>query len=398
VKEEIARIMRLVQEGKLSPEDAAELIDAFTATERSEAEEPQGETPPPPPPPPPGHDKDPFRSFCETMENIGKEVSHSVNWKEVAAQIRTGAQKGVETIREGIKSGKFNIGWFSAQEVREITMPLTFGEGKLLRIENPCGSVRIAGGFEDSSLSAKAHVRGADEEDARSKAEAYTIIVEESEHQVLIRQPDVTGLSVDLVIQLAQTSAVEVRTQDGNVSVYETGSSAKINTQSGDVHLRGLNGAIEVHVQSGDLVVEDSRTPSLSIENKAGDIKIVGVHGNMNARTASGDVKVRRCSGKSVAIESVSGDVSVDLEEPISGSVSIRTVNGDAALSISDMCDCRVSLSTLRGEVSSSVELQDEARLEQRITGRLGEGTGTIDVSGINGDIALRLRDATGEE
>jgi len=75
MKEEITRIMRLVQEGKLSPEDAAELIDAFTASEAREEEEPvhvgaaasegaEGG----PPPPPPGAVKDPFRHFVDFME------------------------------------------------------------------------------------------------------------------------------------------------------------------------------------------------------------------------------------------------------------------------------------------------------------------------------------------
>jgi hypothetical protein len=53
-----------------------------------------------------------------------------------------------------------------------------------------------------------------------------------------------------------------------------------------------------------------------------------------------------------------------------------------------------VSLSTLRGTVTSSVALDDEARGDQRVTGKLGDGAGTLDVSGINGDINLKLRDS----
>ena len=50
------------------------------------------------------------------------------------------------------------------------------------------------------------------------------------------------------------------------------------------------------------------------------------------------------------------------------------------------------------GREQREVLRQDEARLEQRITGRLGDGTGAIDVSAVNGDIAVRLRDAAAPE
>ena len=43
MKEEISRIMKMVQEGKLSPEDAAELIDAFSSHTEPVEEEVSGE-------------------------------------------------------------------------------------------------------------------------------------------------------------------------------------------------------------------------------------------------------------------------------------------------------------------------------------------------------------------
>src|SRR5256885_2382204 len=104
MKEEVARIMRLVQEGKLSPEDAAELIDAFTTSERNDERTEEevyvgtsGSQTAPPPPPPPAHEgehKDPFKSFVDMMDNLQKEVTQNVNWHDVAQQIRRGAQKG----------------------------------------------------------------------------------------------------------------------------------------------------------------------------------------------------------------------------------------------------------------------------------------------------------------
>lgn len=392
MKEEIARIMRLVQEGKLSPEDAAELIDAFQASEAREHEEAGAEASTPPPPPDAESLRDPFRNFMDTMENLGKEVTQSVNWHEVAKQVREGAQKGVEGLKqglEGIKQGKIYFGWFSATETKDVTLPLADVSAKTLRVENPCGDVKIHGGVEEGSVTAHAQIRGADAEDAHIKAEDYTVIIEESDHEVLIRQPDVSGLAVDLEINLKTCPHVEIKTSRGDVDVRDSGGGCRVGNASGDIHLAGLNGAIEITTQNGDLRVESCVTPTLSIENKTGDIHIDDLKGNLNARSASGDVHVRRCSGKTISVESVNGDVRVELTEPVTGSVNIRTVNGDSRVAIPPESDCRVALSTLRGDVNCETELQDEARMEQRITGKLGEGSGSLDVSAVNGDITL---------
>jgi DUF4097 and DUF4098 domain-containing protein YvlB len=82
--------------------------------------------------------------------------------------------------------------------------------------------------------------------------------------------------------------------------------------------------------------------------------------------------------------------VSVDLIEPVIASLNVRTVSGDVTLSIPEGSDCRVSLSTLRGDVACELDLKDEAKQDQRITGRLGAGLGTLDVSAVTGDVSVK--------
>jgi hypothetical protein len=401
MKEEIKRIMKLVQEGKLSPEDAAELIDAFQAspgeepgspqagsTEEGSTDRSESETG--------GAVKDPIRGFVDFMENIGREVSQSVDWNDVARQLREGSKKGMDALRKGVekvKEGKLKWTWFSMTETREITLPLIVPQGKSLRIENPCGDVRVTGGATKGQVLAEVRVRGADEEEARENADAYTLLVEEGDHQVLIRQHDVPYIELNLDVRVAGTADVEVKSVAGSVAVHGTGGACKVQSQSGDVSLMGLNGMIEVTSQSGDVRVSESDTPALTLENKSGDVHLTKVTGNVNVRTASGDVTMQECMGKTVSVESVSGDVAIDLREPITGTVNVRTVNGRSTLAIADGSDCRVALSTLRGDVLCDVPLEDEARQEQHVTGRLGGGTGTVDVSAVNGDVRMRLRE-----
>ncbi len=412
MKEEVQRISRLVAEGKLSPEDAADLIDAFYASDRAtenRAEEPPREearqTPPPPPPgaggPGPGYEppKDPFKGLIDSIEKLTKEGLESINWQEVSKQAKHSAKKGIETLKSGIddiSKGKVNLGWLTATQTREIELPLAIPAGKTLRIENPCGDVKVVGGFDVGSVRAEAKFRASTLEESKLRADEFMLIIEEADHAVLIRQPDVTGLSIDFEIQVPGTVPIELRLSSGDVKVIDTGASCRIHSKSGDVELRGLNGLIEVHSDSGDVKLEDSESPQVTIDNKSGDLEIKKVHGNLNARTASGNISVEGGSGKVVAIESVSGDSKFDSMEPITGTVSVRTVSGNIDIKIVDGSDCRVSLSTMRGDLRSEVTLQDEARAEQRVTGRLGAGTGSLELSAITGDVSLAIHDSVG--
>jgi DUF4097 and DUF4098 domain-containing protein YvlB len=398
VREEVKRILEMVKEGKLSPEDAAELIEAFEAGEAADAGTKTEQPKDTPPPPPSESDsfKDPFRSFIETIEKISKEATGSVNWQEVGKHVQESAKKGVEALKTGIdqvSKGKVAFPWGAIQESREVSLPLTIPAGKTLKVDNSCGDVKIVGGFDRGTATAKARFRASTPEEAKSKADSYTLIIEESEHMVLIRQPDVSGLSVDVEIQMPGKAPVEVRCTSGNVNVMDTGGAARVDGISGNIMMKGLNGPVEVSATSGNVLIEDVTTPSLTLENKAGNVSLKDIKGNINARTSAGNVLLDRCAGKSVSVESVSGDVSVDLTDPISGTVNVRTVSGNGKVAIEDGSNCRVSLSTLRGAVQCDVPLQDEARTAQRVTGRLGDGLGTLDVSAVTGNIAVALRD-----
>ncbi|CAN5415428.1 hypothetical protein BH11ARM2_BH11ARM2_15310 [soil metagenome] len=402
MRDEITRINKLVAEGKLSPEDAADLIEAFYAGQASRS----GETAPPPPPPteappPPPRIDDPLseenikesvRGFVAGVEKLIKEGTDSDTFK----QAKDAAKKGVDVLRQGIDDlsrGKVTLGSIlNGTEVREATRPLTLKPGQTLRVENCCGGVRVLGGQGSASVLSKAQFRAASPPEAKERAEQFELSVEESDHLLLIRQTDVVGLTLDLEIALDQSMPVEIRVEQGAVTIGGTGSSVRVQSRLGEVNLSGLNGVVEVNNDNGTVRVSKTESPSLTVESKSGDVYLSEVVGTVNARTASGDVTVESSHGKVIALESVSGDVSVDLDTPPSGNVNVRTVSGQATVKICEGGDVRVSLSTLRGQVVCELPLENEARTPQRVTGILGGGTGSIDVSAVTGDVMLTMR------
>ena len=195
MKEEIKRINKLVADGKLSPDDAADLIDAFYTSERREDGHDQATQPTPPhqPSDPTGpkeyasesKPRDPFQAIIDTVERLGKEVTENVDWKNVSNSARTNAKKGLDALKSGLEEvskGKFNMSWLFSTTTREIRLPLTLKEGQLLKIENGSGHITVTPDAVESYVIAHVKVRGASQDDAKAKADKYTLVVENSDH------------------------------------------------------------------------------------------------------------------------------------------------------------------------------------------------------------------------
>ena len=399
MKEEITRINKLVAEGRLTPEEAADLIEAIANRQTQTGGASQSGTNSAGPSAGNASEsntnqrpKDPIKGVFDFLDRLAKDGKDSVDWDEVSVKAKETARRGVEVLRQGIddiSKGKINIDWLTTSEKKEIEFDLPDLQGKLLRIDNPSGSVKIIGGSDEATVTATAHFRGSSPEDAQAKAANFTLASEISDHVVLIRHPELPGVMLDLVINVPVGTPVELKLEAGDATVKDTLSSVRLISRSGSVNLSGLDGTIEITSDGGSVEIASSRTPSLMLEHKSGNVTFRHIEGNINARTASGDLTVVGSTGKVISLESVSGDVEVHTTGIVDGTLNIRTVSGDARVFGNALMNARVALSTLRGTVKNSINLDQEIATEQRVTGRLGDGQGLIDVSAVTGDITF---------
>jgi hypothetical protein len=388
MKEQIQKINQMVAEGKLSPEDAADLIETMIQGAGTSNAQAGSSTQPKAPP------KDPLSGFFQELEKFAREGKDSVDWAAMSSRLKEGVKKGREAVREAVdelSKGKLNVGFLTAEETRSFDLPLMVPAGKSLRIDNPTGRLKISGGHQLGSIRGEVEMRAASLEEAKAKLAQYQLIVEETEHMIVIRQPEMTGLACELTIQLNGHCGLEVRGETGDIQIENTGGPVRISTRSGDISLNGANGVIEISAESGDISIGGCQTPSLSMEIKSGDISLVDVIGTVNARSASGNMSATNMDGKVLSLETVSGDLSVSSILPINNVVNLRTVSGDVSLTVPASSNARVALSTLRGEISADVDLSDRHETAQRVTGTMGSGGGQIDVSAVTGDISISL-------
>lgn len=397
--------MKLVADGKLSPEDAAELIDAFTedrTSERAAVEEtvpPSGEPIPPraEPPKPPFASievelKDAFRQFIGGVEKLGKDAQ-DVDWKGVAERARTEAQRGIESLRTGIDEatrGKINLGGLFNDASREIELPFSLPAGKALRIENDCGDVSVTGGDVLSEVKATVRVRAGSSEEARRIASTYTLIVEEGDGAVSIRQPHQPGLSVRLAVTIPEASLLEVRADSGDLAIKETRGSVRATSRTGNIRVHGSEGAVEARSETGQIHLGHISN-SVTAETRTGNVALEGIRGDAKVSTASGNVHIRALANGGATVEAVSGNVHLELAEPPVRPVELSTVGGSIMCTVPSGGDYSVNLSALRGEVRTDLTLADLQKTPQRVTGTVGNGGGKIGASSVAGNVELRL-------
>lgn len=399
MKDQVLRILRMVRDGRLSPDDALDLLDAFIGFDtlehgqRIESEETTSST---------AHHvsaeqdskEDPFRKFIDSVEKMTRETIDAVNWKEVAQSVREAAKKGAEAAKvrvEMIGKKGFSFGWFGPTEIKTVELPLRVMGGNRIKVQRSRGDIKVIGGHSVASLSTTATLRGVSKDDARTRANRYTPIIEENDGTITLAQ-SVDTVAEDIELRVPSGVAIEVDSGSGDISVLDTHASVQIDIKSGDVNLRGVADEVEVSCYSGDIRVDHSELGALQIESKSGDIELNKVQGDLNLKASAGDVKARDIRSDFVTVESIAGDIDLDFEDAFSGSLNCRSVSGDILVDVRYGSDARVSVSSISGSVHANGELLDEHRTKERITGKLCNGKGNLDISSVSGDVTLTVR------
>lgn len=398
MKDEIRRIMNLVKEGKLSPEDAAELVEAFQDGEESLKEE-EKVTAGAAESASAGAAKtdNPVSSFLGFVEGLAKDVTKDIDWTKVNQQVREGVNKGVDAVKKAAEEAKLGQGLgflFGIHESKVVALPLAVPAGKVLRIEASSGAVSLVGSNDLGQVRVHAGFKASNQEEAKRKAALYTPVLEENEQYVTLKLQEGPDSQIDASINVTPTTAVEIKSSSGRVVVRDMQASVKVVAQSAGFEGTGLTGAVDVSLASGSTRLCDCAGPFVSLESKSGDMDLKRVKGVITARSSSGDVHLAECAIRTLNIDVASGDVEVDLNQPVMGSVSVRAVSGDVSVSVPDGCEALVSLSTLQGEIVKDIDLMDEQAVAGKLTGRLGTGSGLIDLSTVSGDVTLSMRDA----
>jgi DUF4097 and DUF4098 domain-containing protein YvlB len=122
-----------------------------------------------------------------------------------------------------------------------------------------------------------------------------------------------------------------------------------------------------------------------------GNLEISAVAGSVKAATVNGTLKATDLSGET-KLSTVNGSLDVMFNRLNSSKVSLSSVNGSMELKLPSSADAKIKASTVNGDISSEFGLTvDKGEfVGQNLRGVIGSGQTPIDLSNVNGEIAIR--------
>jgi hypothetical protein len=119
----------------------------------------------------------------------------------------------------------------------------------------------------------------------------------------------------------------------------------------------------------------------ITAEDFAGSVRIASTNGNVDCRKLEGNCE----------ISLVNGRIDCDVAPAAGGRCALSTVNGNVSLVIPDTTSGRLEAGTVNGSVFvSGLDMGDIQSSKVSVSGTLGAGNGTIQVSTVNGSIEVR--------
>lgn len=430
MEDHISRILKMVEDGKISAEDAEKLISAISKDKA---------TPPPPPPPPGGSwsgsqapppprperaeeekkDEGSAKSFEFSwskksglpfdLSGLGKQISDTLKKLDpdkLVKEARVGVQRGGKRWHERFRHfSRFldgqdgrpenNMGYPTARAKEDLIFQVT--PDASLRVENSYGSLSIVGGADAVAIEIEKEAWAPTDEEAQSalrdiKVEALThqmptgatrmdVRVTAPEDwrdgfvNLRLRVPDTISLHWETIYGEVRvenvTGNVEGRTVSGSVSLEDLRGDLQVDGISGDMRVARIGGRVRLASKSGDIHA-DGLAQAGEVSSISGEVSISDVEGTkLEAKSVSGDVSVKRIGNNApveMLVESVSGDVKI---EEARGSVQLKTISGDVLAEINETSLFQAH--TVSGDVT--------ARISSTFNGTLSATTVSGDVN-----------------
>lgn len=384
--ESVMSILQMLQDGKISAQEAENLIAALrggtaaTATETSKpaAESTANES----------TDKKKIDIKID-LDSLGERISKAVARvqperivKRMQNQLRNATKAGASW--SSVMSAKVKAWAETGLERPANTMGLPLHEESHTQefhldnsaqviVENPLGDVIVVGVDEGpASVSVRKAAWAATPEQAVALASLMEVNIHGTDGRLDLKvsapDPFQNG-TVDLELKIPRSVAqarlkttfgvlkatniegtVDANSSSGSVTLSEIGSEVRVESASGSVSVENVNGVVALASTSGDIHAANL-SKGLRAGSASGDIHISGLEGgSAECKSVSGDVLMEKAGLENpldIVLESISGDLI--LTDAV-GNLALKTISGD--MQCSQLMPTRLQAQTVSGDIT----------------------------------------------
>jgi DUF4097 and DUF4098 domain-containing protein YvlB len=434
--ENVMRVLQMLQEGKISAQEAETLIAALRgeAPGAHEAEKPTVESNTEEKEDKSLFDSLPFNKVNKVNEQIKDKIKEvkapridfdSLGERISKAVARVQPEKIVKRVQTELrKASKAGAHWSSSvsnrvrtwsdgedarptnamdlpQHSETVDQEFHLEPGAKIFVDNPLGNIKVTGIAEGTaSVTVTKLAWNPSEEDVKSTSALMEVNMHGTDARLDIKVSAPDGFrdgTVDMELRVPRNASnVRVNTHFGTVELTELDGLAEGVTTSGALHLHDLGGDARGETANGDLKLEHIAGAG-TVATQSGDITADDVRRGLIANTASGDVKATGIEGGRVECKSVSGDATLERagqQEPLeiivesvsgnatlldaTGSIAIKAVSGD--VKAENLSATRLQAQTVSGDVT--LKLKDAF-------------SDTMQVNTVSGDVSIALTEGS---
>jgi DUF4097 and DUF4098 domain-containing protein YvlB len=196
-----------------------------------------------------------------------------------------------------------------------------------------------------------------------------------------VRVKEAEGLSVDADYTTVEASSISgkaskgiyVKGQSGKLTLEDAVGDLKIENPYSQMDLRRIKGSVELSTESGRVIAED-------------------ISGDWNSTSQYSTVIVRGLGGQRVVITNSSNPVEVQLKS-VPTHIDIKNQYGSASVSLPSGYSGEVSLEATYGQIECNLPIKVKSLGGGAYgTGKMGTGTGSINIETESGNIKLMQR------
>lgn len=405
MKEERMKVLEMIQDGKITAEDAVKLLDALGDT----AEEPRGE------------DRQRRRNESRQRQRRRRRGGADIQ-VEVQKRIREAMPKARRAVREATRSIP-DVGeivqealqtaseafsqWTEDRRqhpekaVRQFVETTPIQVSDRLSVQTPRGHVISKIWDRDEvKIDATISVWGTDEEAVNAYAEQIDVQIRRESGVVKVRPhvpkrekgDPIRSVRIDFELRHPEKVDLNVRARHGNITLPKIDGTANLNNNRGKTILEGASGNISIKQNRGDVAVQhvggdftaQNNRGSIRagrvggravVKNNRGTTRLENIVGVTTVHTNRGAVEIENPEA-GVIVQSRSGKIAVRPHKPIGDDYAIQNKDGAVDLIIPDGSAVDVHGYVGRGSIQTDLPLSitGVSRTSQVVTGQLNGG------------------------
>lgn len=400
MSQETVKILKMLEDGKISSQEANSLLSALGGSRHRHAFKDLNI----------GH-----RQLKEEMDNLHENI-RDIDPGRIVAEAMAGVKEGLQGLKglKGLKDIHIERddlrGSEKAEEEKAISVP---AQGiTTLSVSQPRSDFEITGTDGDQiNIMAGIQVWAEEQDDAEEKLKSLDITTENDSGilRIKVDGPPWTKkrrTKVDFTIEMPRHIMAEISSASGEISVRNLTGGTRLNTASGEIEISGCQGENTLSTASGDIAAAGCSPATLKINTASGDIEIgdcsgdlafqtvsgdvsASLSGNVRGQTVSGDIDIKAGKSGEVKINSTSGDIQFNGLISEGNCSAVATVSGDVSIGLASGSSAMIEAVTLSGDIDCGLELAESRKSSRTLSGKLGDGRGSLKVKTVSGDIEI---------